>query len=200
MKERKLRALEFASTAHQDRHIDREGNRVPQLRKYSGSPYIVHPIEVGTRASDHLSPLGLSDEGFIVGVLHDVVEDTDVTVEEIRTEFGDDIATMVSFVTDVSRPEDGNRRVRKRIDREHASKGCMVSQTVKVCDIMSNSRSITTDDVSFAAVYVPEKLVALNAFTKAVEEARREAYHMLVDCVLKIEQAGHVVRWDRVTA
>jgi (p)ppGpp synthase/HD superfamily hydrolase len=136
----------------------------------------------------------------MVGVLHDVVEDTDVTIEEIREVFGDEIATMLSFVTDVSTPEDGNRRVRKKIDREHAAAGCVVSQTVKVCDIMSNSRSITTDDVSFAAVYVPEKLIALNVFTRAVEEARREAYHMLVDCILKVEQAGHGLRWDRVIA
>lgn len=196
MKDQKTLALEFATHAHHHRHP----SGMPQVRKYSGSPYIVHPIEVATLASDYLSHDNLSEQGFIVGILHDTVEDTDVTIEEIKELFGEEIATMVSFVTDVSKPSDGKRRARKKMDREHAAKGCRVSQTVKVCDIMSNARSISTDEPDFAAVYVPEKLVALNCFRGAVAEARRACYHVLVDAILETEKSGYDLKWNRVIA
>ena len=55
--------------------------------------------------------------------LHDVVEDTDVTIDEIEREFGDTVANLVYWLTDISKPEDGNRAARKEIDAVHYAKG-----------------------------------------------------------------------------
>ena len=77
------KAYEFAKTAH-------EG----QTRK-SGEPYIVHPIQVaGILANLHMDPFTVA-----TGFLHDVVEDTPVTLEDLKVEFGPDVAMLVDGVT-----------------------------------------------------------------------------------------------------
>ena len=65
-----------------------------QKRK-SGEPYIIHPLCVAII----LAELELDKETIAAGILHDVVEDTDTTLEEIRAEFGDEIALLVDGVT-----------------------------------------------------------------------------------------------------
>lgn len=140
------RALAFASIAHDG-----------QLRKYSGEPYIVHPIEVMkiVMTVDH------DDAMLSAALLHDVVEDTEVTIEEIEQAFGPDIADLVSDLTDVSRPADGNRKARKTLDREHSATASARAQTIKLADLISNSSDITRNDPSFAKVYLAEKRLLL---------------------------------------
>jgi GTP pyrophosphokinase len=65
-----------------------------QVRK-SGEPYIVHPLNVGIILAD----LELDKETIIAGLLHDVVEDTAMTEEELQREFGEDVALLVDGVT-----------------------------------------------------------------------------------------------------
>ncbi|MBQ7636035.1 MAG: bifunctional (p)ppGpp synthetase/guanosine-3',5'-bis(diphosphate) 3'-pyrophosphohydrolase [Lachnospiraceae bacterium] len=77
------KAYELASEKHKD-----------QKRK-SGEPYIIHPLCVAII----LAELELDKETIVAGILHDVVEDTDTTLEEVRTEFGDEIALLVDGVT-----------------------------------------------------------------------------------------------------
>lgn len=77
------KALDYATKAH-------EG----QFRK-SGEPYIIHPIQVaGILAELHMDPHTVA-----TGFLHDVVEDTDVTLEDLKAEFGPDVAMLVDGVT-----------------------------------------------------------------------------------------------------
>jgi (p)ppGpp synthase/HD superfamily hydrolase len=78
------RALEFAIAAHAS---------IDQRRKYTGEPYIVHPIAVAAlvRSVPH------TPEIIAAAYLHDVVEDTPVTIEEIRAEFGDEVAALVDW-------------------------------------------------------------------------------------------------------
>lgn len=66
-----------------------------QKRK-SGEPYIIHPIAVALIAAEELK---LDTSSVITAFLHDVVEDTDVTVDEIRERFGSDVASLVDIVT-----------------------------------------------------------------------------------------------------
>lgn len=80
-----------------------------QARK-SGIPYITHPISVARIA---LVELGLSTNSIIAALLHDVVEDTDFTIEDIRNEFGNDVAFLVGVLT---KKADGNYKVSKQID------------------------------------------------------------------------------------
>ena len=65
-----------------------------QVRK-SGEPYIIHPVDVAYTIAD----LGLDEKTICAALLHDIVEDTDVTYEDIKNEFGEEIAEMVDGVT-----------------------------------------------------------------------------------------------------
>ena len=65
-----------------------------QLRR-SGEPYIIHPLNVAYI----LAELGMDDDTICAAILHDVVEDTDIKIEDIKKEFGEDIALMVAGVT-----------------------------------------------------------------------------------------------------
>ncbi len=85
--DRILQAYYFAEKAHGS-----------ELRK-SGEPYINHPLG----AAITLAEMKLNQEIVIAGLLHDVPEDTHVTLDEIRGEFGDDVASMVDGITKVGR-------------------------------------------------------------------------------------------------
>ena len=74
-----------------------ENKHHDQFRK-SGESYIIHPLNVAYILAD----IGLDDNTICAALLHDVVEDTDVTDEDLRKEFGDEIADMVAGVTKLS--------------------------------------------------------------------------------------------------
>ena len=147
-------ALLFASSAH---------GAIEQKRKYSGENYIVHPIEVMQIVRSLPSH---TDEMLIVALLHDVVEDTEVKLVDIAVKFGAKIAEMVAEITDVSEPEDGNRAVRKGLDRDHLAKARPEVQTVKLADIISNSKDILENDPNFAKVYISELKLLLDVLDK----------------------------------
>jgi len=153
----------FATAAHA---------AVGQVRKYTNEPYIVHPEEVAgivARVEDS------THEMIAAAWLHDVVEDTDVTIEVIEQEFGSEVAEIVGWLTDVSKPSDGNRAVRKAIDREHTAKAPASAQTVKLADLISNSRSIMAHDEKFAKTYLKEKRLLLAVMTKGDAKLMAEA-------------------------
>ena len=148
------RARVFATAAHA---------AVGQLRKYTFEPYIVHPREV----AQIVESAGGTPEMIAAAWLHDTVEDTGVTIETIREEFGSEVAELVGWLTDVSRPEQGNRAVRKAIDRAHTAAAPGAAQTVKLADLISNTRSIVAYDPKFAVTYLAEKRALLEVMTKA---------------------------------
>ncbi|HUM33993.1 MAG TPA: HD domain-containing protein, partial [Candidatus Saccharicenans sp.] len=92
--EKDIRTLQkayiFAARAHQG-----------QIRR-SGEPYLSHPLEV----TNLLADMHLDLTTLIAALLHDVPEDTEVTVAEIRENFGREVATLVEGVTKISRVED----------------------------------------------------------------------------------------------
>ena len=83
------RAFDYANAAHKG-----------QLRK-SGEPYISHPIEVALI----LVSLRMDLETLVAALLHDVVEDTDITYDDVSADFGEDVAQLVDGVTKISRIE-----------------------------------------------------------------------------------------------
>lgn len=147
-------ALAFAGRAHQG-----------QRRKYRGEPYITHPMAVAgiimRLVPDHTL------EMLQAALLHDVVEDTPVTIEQIKAEFGLTVARYVTYLTDVSVPEDGNRKVRKRMDAEWNGRGPAEAQTIKVADLIHNSLDIKEQDPKFWKLYKEEKLFTLRQLHKA---------------------------------
>jgi (p)ppGpp synthase/HD superfamily hydrolase len=107
--------------------------------------------------------------------LHDVVEDTGCTYTDIHMAFGADIAALVGWLTDVSKPEDGNRAHRKARDRAHTAE----AQTIKCADLRSNTISIAKYDPAFAKTYLAEKREMLAVMTKAHPVALKMAYDAL---------------------
>ena len=142
-----------------------------QKRKYTGEPYHIHPFEV----ADILKKNGASEEVVAAGYLHDVVEDCDVAEADVRALFGDRIADLVMMVTDVSKPGDGNRKLRKALDKDHLANADADGQTVKLADLISNTSSIVKYDPSFAKVYLKEKRELLDVMKKGDRELHKKA-------------------------
>jgi (p)ppGpp synthase/HD superfamily hydrolase len=137
-----LKAIKFARKAH-------EG----QLRKYTNEPYIFHPINVG-----FILTTVTNDQDIIsAGILHDVIEDTKIIGPDIFNSFGVRVTKFVLDVTDISKPSDGNRKVRKQIDLRHLAKAEPESKTIKLADIIDNVNSIIKYDPGFAKVWLQEK-------------------------------------------
>ena len=137
------RAKDFAVRAH---------TSIVHLRKYTKAPYATHLENVsGLVASVTRDP-----ETIAAAWLHDVVEDTPVTIEDLEREFGRAVAGMVESLTDVSRPSDGNRAARKEKDRTHLATASPAAKTVKLADLIDNCRDICRNDQRFAPVYLEE--------------------------------------------
>jgi len=126
---------------------------IDQKRKYTGQDYIVHPAEV----VKILLQAKIANENIIAAAwLHDVVEDTDITLSFIRYNVSSEVADIVEMVTDVSKPEDGNRETRKQMDREHYLTADYRGRSVKLADCLSNGRDIEKNDRNFSVVYFKE--------------------------------------------
>jgi len=138
------RAIEYATEKHKT-----------QRRKYMSMNYITHPLTVMEIVRANV-PCHTPDM-LCAAVLHDVVEDTNATIDDIDKIFGSDIANHVYYLTDISKPTDGNRRIRKEIDLNHISAGGFEVHTIKLADLIDNSMSILLFDRNFAKVYINEK-------------------------------------------
>lgn len=95
------KAYHVASLAHKD-----------QVRK-SGEPYIIHPLYVSIILAD----LEMDKETIAAGLLHDVIEDTIMTEEELAAQFGDDVALLVDGVTKLEQLQISNESGDKALDR-----------------------------------------------------------------------------------
>lgn len=127
------RAIVFAVRAHAGTE-----------RRCKGFPYIVHPLEaVGIVATM------TSDQELLAAVaLHDVVEDTDVTLEQIRDEFGERIAALVAAETDEIYPEVHDVeswRKRKQAAIDRLASASLDAKMVALGDKLSNMRAIARD-------------------------------------------------------
>ena len=139
-----------------------------QLRKYTNEPYIVHPAAV----AKHLELVGCDEETIAAAWLHDVIEDCEVTAKQIALLVSEQVANLVLEVSDVSRKEDGNRKVRKAIDLRHLSHASIRGANIKLADLTDNTESILKHDPNFAKVYLVEKEEAL----KALKHGRQDLW------------------------
>ena len=128
------RAISFAARAH-----------AGQVRKGTSTPYILHPLEAAVICAT------ITDDAEVLSaaVLHDVVEDTDATIEQIEAEFGSRVAVLVANESEDKReglPSAETWRIRKEETIEHLEK--VDDSAVKlVClgDKLSNMRAIHRD-------------------------------------------------------
>jgi myo-inositol-1(or 4)-monophosphatase len=134
------RAIVFAVRAHAGTE-----------RRGKGFPYIVHPME----AVEIVATMTKDQELLAAAALHDTVEDTDVTVEQIRTEFGDRIASLVASESDimpegVSEEDDGEYlssswHARKQAAIDRLARASHDAKIVALGDKLSNMRAIARD-------------------------------------------------------
>jgi (p)ppGpp synthase/HD superfamily hydrolase len=154
-------AVVFATKAHDG-----------QERKYTGEPYIVHPIEVATLCHDAIMRNCPNDlvrvraklnfeHVFAAALLHDTVEDCNVTFTEIDREFGEATTDLLFWLTDTITKEQGNRATRKRLEAYKLAHAPLEAKIIKLCDIQSNTKSIVDNDPGFAVKYLEEKEFAL---------------------------------------
>lgn len=127
------KAIKFATEVH-------EG----QLRKGTKIPYILHPLEaaavVGTMTTD--------DEIIAGAVLHDVVEDTDTTVEQVRELFGGRVADFVASESEDKREHlsaQSTWKIRKHETLEHLKTAPIEVKMITLGDKLSNIRAINRD-------------------------------------------------------
>ena len=158
------RASEYATSAHQ---------RINHRRKYNKQPYHVH-----LEAVAGLVASVCDDQEMIAAAwLHDTVEDTPATLDDIEEEFGKPVADLVEELTDVSKPGDGNRAVRKEIDRKHTAQASDRAKTVKLADLIDNCKDITRHDPRFARIYLREMGQLLHVLqdgdNRLLEKARK---------------------------
>lgn len=128
------KALAFAQRAHSG-----------MLRKGSDLPYLMHPMEAAVIAASMTE-----DENVIAAaLLHDVVEDTDVTIEEIRREFGDRVAWLVDSETENKRerlPRAATWMTRKKESIDFLQQcGDIGAKQLYLGDKLSNLRAISRD-------------------------------------------------------
>lgn len=122
-----FRAIEFAVQAH-----------VGQFRKGTSVPYIVHPLAVGRI----LAEARCSQEIVVAGFLHDTLEDTAVTRDEIQAAFGEPVANLVSAVTESDRSAPWRQRKQETLNKlQVANEDVLV---LALADKIDNMRSIRT--------------------------------------------------------
>ncbi len=123
-----LTAIQFAAAKHQT-----------QRRKdVDASPYINHPIEVATILATRGGVTDLPT--LIAAVLHDTIEDTRTTPEELEAHFGPEVRSLVLEVTDDKRLP---KLERKRLQIEHAPLRSPKAKLVKLGDKIANVRDVT---------------------------------------------------------
>jgi (p)ppGpp synthase/HD superfamily hydrolase len=150
-----IKALQFATKMH-------EG----QVRKYTGEAYITHPVAVADLVEAYLDEKGFSEEEVMmavqVAILHDTVEDTVATMEDIEALFGPEIAKGVWFMTKT--PDYvGNRKFRKELCEMRLREAPEIIRILKTCDMFHNSLSIEEHDPKFWKTFKEETVSLLIA-------------------------------------
>ena len=130
------RAIIFATKAH-----------CGSFRKGTEIPYIVHPMEAATIVATMTNDRNI----LAAAVLHDVVEDTEYTIDDIRNEFGEDIAKLVSAESENKRedlPSESTWKIRKQETLNHLKTASRAEKMIALGDKLSNIRAMHRDYLS----------------------------------------------------
>ncbi len=127
------KAFDFANEAHKN------------VRRRSGEPYIIHPIEV---AKIVVSDIGLGYKSITAALLHDVVEDTEYTTEDIRSLFGDKVASLV----------DGLTKIKTVLDNEDRTKNTSIEMPSLQAENFKRILLTLNDDVRVVLIKLADRL------------------------------------------
>ena len=154
------RAIQFAVQAHSGAQ-----------RRGKGFPYIVHPMEAMAIAAT-MTP---DQEILAAAALHDVVEDTDVTLDDLRSQFGDRVAQLVDTESDHFK-DDLDWRARKEDSLKRLRGATRDEKIVALGDKLSNMRAIARDFTSKGEVF-------WDLFHIKEKSAHAWRYHALLDAL-----------------
>lgn len=155
-----LRAAALAKKSHGE-----------QKRKYTGRPYVEHPGRVAMQ----LCLLGEPVESVCAGWLHDVLEDTDCSKDEILEATNARVLQLVEELTNPSKQYPTLRREdRKKMDREHLMKVSFEAKIIKMVDRIDNLREMGDAPADFRRLYAGESVKLANAIGDVHPELRGE--------------------------
>jgi (p)ppGpp synthase/HD superfamily hydrolase len=163
--------ISFADAAHGD-----------QKRKYADERYVQHPVRVMKTCAQYGYPLPV----LAAAILHDVLEDTDVTQQEIvdflltvmNEANTEQTVFLVIELTDVYTKDKYpglNRQERKAKEAERLKKVSADAQTIKYADVIDNSVDIVKHGVDFAPVFLNECNILLKKLEKGNKDLRGKA-------------------------
>ena len=166
-----LEAAAFARRAHAE-----------QSRKYNDRPFMQHPARVAGRVAAH----SLATETMVAAAfLHDVVEDTQHTLDEISAEFGPDVARLVGELTNPSKGMKAPRSERKRLDRNHLAGVSVEAKIIKLLDRIDNVDEMAGAPDGFLRKYSEESRLLAEVIGDADPELKAE----LLDRIERLEIA-----------
>jgi guanosine-3',5'-bis(diphosphate) 3'-pyrophosphohydrolase len=164
-------AIHLATTAH-----------INQTRKYSGLPYILHPLEVACVLSKYTN----NYKEIAAAILHDVIEDCDeiysVSIKKLDVE----VHQLVLELTNENHPTNFNRAKRKELDREHIKKASFQAKRIKLIDRTCNLKDMHRVDDDFRIVYANESLLLLECLRNVNDELEKE----LEDIIITLKGLG----------
>lgn len=163
------KAIEFATKVHAE-----------QFRKGTEIPYILHPLEaatiVGTMTADY--------EVIAGAVLHDVVEDTDTTIEQVKELFGERIAKLVAAESEDKRENlsaESTWKIRKQETLDHLKTASIDVKMITLGDKLSNIRAINRDYNA-----IGDKL--WQRFNQKDKNEHYWYYQSIADCLWQLEK------------
>ncbi|MGN0202610.1 MAG: RelA/SpoT family protein [Candidatus Cryptobacteroides sp.] len=127
------KAFDFANEAHKN------------VRRRSGDPYIIHPMAV---ANIVVNDIGLGYKSIVAALLHDVVEDTNYTIDDIRNLFGSKIASLV----------DGLTKIKNVLDNEDRSKSHLMEESSLQAENFKRILLTLNDDVRVVLIKLADRL------------------------------------------
>jgi hypothetical protein len=158
--------------------------------EFGNKPYINHCQDVVTilQYAD-----GVTDEAIQAAWLHDTVEDTAYTLDQVQHEFGDTVAKYVWYLTNVPKFV-GRRKKRAAIDNDRLIHAPRLVKEIKCADIISNCLNIAELDTVFAETYLLEKKSLLMYFKRQIDVNKEYGYHFehltLLPLAIKVVEDG----------
>lgn len=169
-----LKAAHFCRKAH-----------FGQARKVTGKPYATHPAKVASRIFllDFAESYGNHAALVIAAFLHDVVEDTPVTIEEINLLFGDEVARLVVGLTNEYTKHAYpklTRKERKKLENQKIAQLATDTKLIKLADRIDNLEDMTLDD-NFLPVYLEESKLLAQHINCNISELYSKDFYILLD-------------------
>lgn len=143
-----------------------------QRRKYVNTPYIEHPHAVANLVASHFTPIEAdaehsTHEAIAAAWLHDVVEDTAITLEALREDFPSPVVELVRFVTKPTRFKGETNREHMRRTNKLLAEAPIAAQTIKAADILDNIHTLECRAGAKGIPYLMAKAAQLDVLHRA---------------------------------